>query len=835
MSIKMTRRLFMATVPAALASTAIPAFAVPLTDLQLIARQQGEPSIIQLARALERLTSTVTFMTTGAHPDDEPSGMLAALRFNYGIHPVMYCMTRGEGGQNSIGPERGIALGVLRTREMQAASRALDAALAFGGMGTTDPVHDFGFTKDPDDTIERWGEDRVLERMVWAFRAYRPDAIFNCFLDTPGQHGQHRAATVATKKAVELSGRDDVYTHHFTELGLTPWEVPKMYDPAWGGGGGVYDDETPPPPQTLLLTAPERDKISGATWPQMGEWSRSCHLTQGMGRWRPEPQTEWPLHLARVIGGGAGGAENDIRDGLLATVGALATMDGMPEDCAAALREAQDLIDAAHGDYGDPESVLEKAVALANALDAATAALPETLAPQVAHRLTRKQREVAEVIRIAAGVQIRSFVDGNDVPAGQSVEIRTLVDAPASVTVDLVEVLTAGDLPTSEGTDGKVKVDVPTSAALTNPMEPQYDPLGGNGDAWMRVTFSVGGRAVTVVVDLEDALRIVPENSLTLRPEALVFNMENGAEPAEIEAVVTNATIGDLVIPVPETWVLSGDADPAGTAATFRLAPPSDLSVARLVLNPTLKGKTAYKVETFQYPHTGKAVVPSEVAFQVQVVDAKIPEARVAYIGSNNDNVATWIRRLGVDLTELTPEDMASGAYRDFDTIVVGVFALGRRRDFTSRIAEVHEWIAAGGHLVTLYHRPSDGWNPDTVPAARLVIGSPSIRYRVTDPNAAVTVLAPDHPLLNQPNVISADDWAGWDKERGLYFASEWDAAYVSLLAMNDRGEEPLEGSLLSAEVGAGRHTHTALVLHHQLDKLTPGAFRILANLLQKA
>ncbi|ARO14588.1 LmbE family protein [Ketogulonicigenium robustum] len=835
MSIKMTRRLFMATVPAALASTAIPAFAVPLSDLQLIAQQKSEPSIVQLARALERLTSTVTFMTTGAHPDDEPSGMLAALRFNYGIHPVMYCMTRGEGGQNSIGPERGIALGVLRTREMQAASRALDAALAFGGMGTTDPVHDFGFSKDPDDTIERWGEDRVLERMVWAFRAYRPDAIFNCFLDVPGQHGQHRAATVATKKAIELSGRDDVYTHHFTELGLTPWEVPKMYDPAWGGGGGVYDDETPPPPQTLLLTAPERDKISGATWPQMGEWSRSCHLTQGMGRWRPEPQTEWPLHLARVTGGAAGGEESDIRDGLIATVGQIADLQGMSDDCAAALRQAQALIDAAHSDYADPASVLEKALELSATLNTAVAALPADLAPIAAHRLSRKQREVAEVIRIASGVTIRSFVDGNDVPAGQSVDIRTLVDAPAAVEVNAVEVLTRAGLTTGPGPDGKVTVDVPADAALTNPMEPQFDPLGGNGDAWTKVTFTVDGQTVSVIVDLEDALRIVPENALTLRPEALVFNIENGAVPANIEAVVTNATIGDLDIPVPETWVLSGDVDPVGTAATFQLAPPADLKVERIVLNPTLKGKTAYKVETFQYPHTGKAVVPSEVAFQVQVVDAKIPDARVAYIGSNNDNVAIWMRRLGVDVTELTPADMASGAYKDFDTIVVGVFALGRRTDMTSRMAEVHEWVNAGGHLVTLYHRPSDGWNPDTVPPAYLKIGSPSIRYRVTDPNAAVTVLAPDHPLLTQPNVISADDWAGWDKERGLYFASEWAEVYTPLLAMNDRGEDPLEGSLLSAQIGAGRHTHTALVLHHQLDKLTPGAFRILANLLQKA
>ena len=82
---------------------------------------------------------------------------------------------------------------------------------------------------------------------------------------------------------------------------------------------------------------------------------------------------------------------------------------------------------------------------------------------------------------------------------------------------------------------------------------------------------------------------------------------------------------------------------------------------------------------------------------------------------------------------------------------------------------------------------------------------------------------------------MGEEDWANWDKERGLYFASEWDEAYKPLLAMSDAGEDPLTGSLLSAEIGKGRHTHTSLVLHHQLDKLVPGAFRLLANLVQPA
>ena len=105
----------------------------------------------------------------------------------------------------------------------------------------------------------------------------------------------------------------------------------------------------------------------------------------------------------------------------------------------------------------------------------------------------------------------------------------------------------------------------------------------------------------------------------------------------------------------------------------------------------------------------------------------------------------------------------------------------------------------------------------------------------MTDPAAPVTLLAPDHKLLTGPNRIADADFAQWDKERGLYFASSWDEAYVPLLSMSDAGEAPLVGSLLSAEIGRGRHTHTSLVLHHQMDRLVPGAFRLMANLLQRA
>jgi hypothetical protein len=186
-------------------------------------------------------------------------------------------------------------------------------------------------------------------------------------------------------------------------------------------------------------------------------------------------------------------------------------------------------------------------------------------------------------------------------------------------------------------------------------------------------------------------------------------------------------------------------------------------------------------------------------------------------------------------VTDLGEDSLTAGSLSGFTTIVVGIFAFGLRRDLQAATARLHRFVEEGGHLVTLYHRPTDGWDPARTPPRRLVIGSPSLRWRVTDPAAPVTVLKPDSPLLTYPNRIDPADWQGWDKERGLYFAAEYDPAYEELLSLSDPGEAPLKGALVSARIGQGRHTHVALVLHHQMDRLVPGAFRLLANLVQPA
>jgi LmbE family N-acetylglucosaminyl deacetylase len=264
-----------------------------------IIRQEQRQPLRQLYMWLKSLQSTLIFMQTGAHPDDETSRMLASLSLGDGMHVVYVNAVRGQGGQNALGPERGDALGYLRTEELFEAMRVIRADSAWLAEAPEDPITDFGFSKSGEQTFEHWGREHSLRQMVKMVRMFKPDILIPTFLDVPGQHGHHRAVTQTTIAAFE----DAADQTKFADLGLPAWQVNTLYLPAWGGGGGSYDDEVPPPNATHEIDTGAFDPVLGGTYAQIGEWSRACHATQGMGRHVDEEEQPVPLHQLRTASG----------------------------------------------------------------------------------------------------------------------------------------------------------------------------------------------------------------------------------------------------------------------------------------------------------------------------------------------------------------------------------------------------------------------------------------------------------------------------------------------------------------------------------------------------
>ncbi len=763
---------------------------MPRSDLDRLADSRSHTRLADLWRALTALRSCASILQSGAHPDDETSSMLAALRFRDGMSVSYACSTRGEGGQNDIGTAAGADLGALRTAEMARAADRLDMRLWWLPDRADDSLTDFGFSKSGDETLDRWGRDRTLARFVHVIRTEKPDILMPTFLDVPGQHGHHRAMTQAAHLAFERAADPG-----FAGCDLPVWQVSKLYLPAWGGGGSAYDDEVPPPDATVTVTGTGHDPVTGWSYAEMGQHSRMFHRTQGMGRWTPEGH-DWPLHLAQSrVGDDAG-----------------AVTDNLPRDLhAVGLGAAQGAMDAAIAAFPQADGII---AAAAEALALIRAAQPD---PAQAHRVVLKERQLVRVLFLAAGVRVAGTVGDDWLAPGESTPLTVERRDGTAEGLTIAPVLPAGW--TLQGDRIEIGSDIPPSGSFAE----SYDPLAPEAPA-LRLTARIGGVDVHCDAALDSTPQVVPAASATLAPSGLLLNL---AAPGPLGTTLIARRGTNPAFDLAAGWSQDWDGDDA------TLVPPADLAPGLSAFALHLNGAPALTANRLAAPHTGPRLRTLPAVLRIRAAHIALPDVRVGYVGGGNDAVPAGLAAMGMAVTQIGDDALARTAPFDgFDTVIVGVFAFRFRPALTAALPALHGWTRAGGTLVTLYHRPWDAWNADTTPPARLEIGQPSLRWRVTDETAKVTHLAPDHPVLTGPNAIGPDDWDGWIKERGLYFAKSWDDTYVPLVAMADPGEDPHRGALLCADIGAGRHSHVALGLHLQMAALVPGAFRLMANLL---
>ncbi|MCC1494414.1 PIG-L family deacetylase [Cognatishimia sp. F0-27] len=769
---------------------------MPLSDPDRIRRDASRPRIVALWEALAGLRSTLSFMQSGAHPDDETSSMLAALWLLDGIALSYACSTRGEGGQNDIGTEASEALGVLRTAEMERAADRLNMRLYWHSQTADDTLFDFGFSKSGVETISRWGEARTLARFVEIVRTERPDILCPTFLDIPGQHGHHRAMTQAAHQVMGLAADPG-----FAGCTLPVWQVSKLYLPAWSGAGQAYDDDLPPPPETLRIVAAGEDPVTGFSFARIGQQSRVFHATQGMGRWTP-PGTgqDWPLHLAESH---VPGPDDRLAAGLPATLGALGH---------AACDRAQTHIDAALAAFPDRAEVLTEAAAALSCLQGFDPA------PEHAHRVARKITQLSRVILHASGVEARGRLDRDWLR--QSDSTRVAIESAPGMADRLHTGLTlpagwhhtpAGDSVTLSG------------APVSDPYPAFHDPERPAAPA-LRLAIEARGVMAAIDLPLEVPPVVLPDHAVTPGRPTDVVNRAATRRTVDVPMTDIAPADAETQLALPDGWTQET------IQGGLRISLPGEVADGLYTLPITVAGRPASTVRRIVHDHVDHRALTTPAQVQVRVLDAALPDARIGYIGAERDRVGHWLDRMGCTVDAVSDTALGSDiGLEAYDTLVVGIFALKFRAGLADAWPRIRDWVARGGTLVTLYHRPWDNWAPDAMPA-RLEIGQPSLRWRVTDQNAVVTPLGA-HPCLEHPNTITPEDWTGWHKERGLYFAKSWDDAYTPLLSMADPDEDPHQGALLCGDFGKGRHIHCALILHHQMEKLVPGAFRLMANL----
>jgi LmbE family N-acetylglucosaminyl deacetylase len=803
----------------------------------------GTGGVAALAGLLEQLGATKRVLVIGAHPDDEDTQLLVLLSRGLGAHAAYLSLSRGEGGQNLIGPELGPSLGIIRTEELLAA-RDLDGARQYFTR-----AYDFGFSKSADETFRFWPRDSLLRDVVDVIRRFRPQILVSVFSGTPADgHGQHQVAGMLARQGFDL-----------------------LRDSTWGPVKLFRSTRFDSAATTLSLAGGTLDPVLGQSYFQIAMASRSRHRSQDMGQLqRPGPSTV-RLQLVAARGGGSGGpmgrGDAALFSGVDTTVHGpnAARYAALIDSARAALNPWRPagvlpyLTRAARalggGADAEQRALLERAIA-----GAAGVAIDGTADDGI---VTQGQRLQVEVTVWNAGDSAVS-VEGADLvaPAGWIVErldASTATVAPGAVTVRRFIVTVARDAERSQpyflrrprtNNGGLYDWSGVPPVVRGLPFEPP--PLEA------RVRLTIAGEPVTLsrevvyryrdqaIGEIRRPIFVTRDFDVAVAPDEVLWPIDGtGREARRFTVTVTSRVRGAAAArlafttsrgwpPIPaESLAFGREDETRSVVVALTPPPPPGLAPGAYELRAAAFGTDGRRhdgaLEIIDYPHLRPRALARRSAADIRAARITLPPlSRVGYVRGASDRVPEALLAVGVPIALLGADTLARGDLSRYDAIVIGSRAYETDPALVANNSRLLDYARGGGLVIVQYQQyPFVDGNFAPYP---LRIARP--HDRVADETAAVTPLDPGHPAFRYPNVIGADDWRDWVQERGLYFAHDWDSTYVPLLETHDGAGPELTGGLLVAPVGRGTYVYTGLSFFRQLPAGVPGAYRLFANLL---
>jgi LmbE family N-acetylglucosaminyl deacetylase len=840
-------RLFSARTVIAAAVYFTVAVSVPFALSQV--RPVNDYGAIGLGQMLRGLQTTASVMMIGAHPDDEDSALLAYLARGENARTAYLSLTRGDGGQNIIGPELFEPLGVIRTEELLQARR-LDGAEQYFTR-----AYDYGFSKTLDEAKSKWPEDVIKCDVVRVIRLFRPLVVISRFTGTPRDgHGQHQYAGYISPIGVKAAADPS----QCTNAGPV-WQVKKFYVEQ-----GFGNSSEP----TLRINTGQYDPILGRTYLEIAMEGRSQHRSQGEGRIEFHGDSFSGLNL---VGADINVKEKSIFEGL---------------------------------EGGGPDAVIFHPPENANLANPRDRILPSLsflykelrskLDVDGSFRYPYPIARAAAAIRNASGVQIDALAESETVVAGDDLMVSVKAFLPKDDKVSVSEItltapsgwtITKIDPPKQNNaaynsrevaTAGAVfDVKVPTSADVTQPYWLQSDRQG-DLFTWPRtesqtlpfdpqqmvahVRLNLG--STDIVLDqpvqyrfadpargeVRREINVVPPVSVAVDHDLLIVPESNKPQVRRLVVSVTNnsareqagnvslniAALRDWKVEAPQGSNFTLKTRGAKASIPFDITIPENTKIGSFAVHAGAdlgQARYAMTMNVVAYPHiqTHRYYTPADS--RVRVLDLKTVPLNVGYVMGSGDEVPDAIRQMGSNVTMI--DDIASADLSKFDTVVVGIRASEVRPDLIANNQKLFDYVKNGGNLIVQYQRGS--WTslaPYPVTTQDTQGTAAGSIARVVDENAPVKILEPQHPAFNFPNKITEEDFKDWVQERNAYNLVTFDPKYTPLLESHDAGEQENKGGLVVAQVGKGTWVYCSYSLFRQLPAGNPGAYRLFANLL---
>jgi len=792
----------------------------------------AEPMTAQGAlRELRGFRETGSVLYVAAHPDDENTQLIAYLARGRGYRTAYLSLTRGDGGQNVIGPELFEELGVIRTQELLAA-RHLD-----GGRQFFTRAIDFGYSKSAAETLRIWDRKGVVSDIVRVMRTFQPDVVITRFSPQGGGHGHHTASAILAIEAFKLAGDPKAFPEQIGEL--TAWQPKRLLQNSGGGGGGAG---------SIRLEIGGNDPVTGEPLGVIASRSRSMHRSQGFGNFGG--------------GGGGGGPRSDSFTVLAGEPATKDILDGVDTTWArfSGGAEVARLADGAVAkfDVNDPAASVPALLAIKKALDSCPSD------PVV----TEKRRQLDRAIQGCLGLMVETTVPRAEVVPGEVLELRHVATVAANIPVRWMavhypatgqKVAKPIDLHAGHPATRDERQTLPAATPLSEPywLSDEHSVGMFKVDTGMLIglpenppafpvehQFQVGDQTLTIiVVPVQAEVKGEPARRLdVIAPVALRYLSDvrlfaPGSERSvEVEVTAARDDVGGtLDLDAPGGWKVAPESQSfrltaAGdrTKLAFTVRAPAQAATAGITARAHVGGAT-WTSQRFVIRHEHIPVQLLQPAARLKAValDLAIKGRRVGYIPGAGDRVAESLAEMGYEVTPLTGDDLTPDKLRGLGAVVIGVRAYNVRSDLAAHMSALFDYVEGGGTVVAQYNRPN-GLRTSRLAPFELRLSD----ARVTDENAPVTFLEPGHPALTTPNRISEADMEGWVQERGIYFPTQWDPHFTPILASGDPGETPLKGGLLVAKHGRGYFVYTGLVFFRELPAGVPGAYRLFANLV---
>ena len=817
----------------------------------LLAQGQVPRSVssAEIMQQMKKLKVLGCVLYVAAHPDDENTRLIAYLA-NEKLYRTGYLsLTRGDGGQNLIGDEQGTELGLIRTQELLAARR-ID-----GGEQFFSRAYDFGYSKSTDEALRIWDKDKVLGDVVWVIRKFQPDVIIARFPeDARAGHGHHSASGLMARLGYEAASDADKYADQIP-AGVQVWQAKRMLWNTFNFGGTNTTDST-----QFQVEVGDYMPLLGKSMGELAGESRSQHKSQGFGVSRQRGSGK---EFFTTLKGDK--PKNDLMDGVNTTWERIAGAEGIQQDIDAIIKNFE--ADNTAASVPGLKRLLQK--------------LYRINSPSA--WVNVKREEVKKLILACAGIYAEATVSNPAIIAGDSVNVRlSMINRSAFQSqITGVEVSTLKkELNQQLGNNVLVQTELKPlfsnglmetqpywlremqTTGMFNVSNQQLIGMPENKPLSVQVRLTVDTLPLTLEVPIKyryvDPVKAEQYQPVYMSNAYLVYNdpgillfRKNQKDSATIDVNITAqknavATGGQINL-VSDSSAFRLQLPPqnlqwnANDKRTIKIKVPNYLrgtaqeqDQLEVYFKPdgTTDGPTYLNARrTIEYDHIPTQVYHYQDKIKVLHIDLKGGGKKVGYIPGAGDKVIPALMQMGYTVTELKESDLVPAVLKNFDAIITGVRAYNVHEYLSNAYPALMQYVNEGGNLIVQYNTNS---NVGPVKAKIAPFNMNIGRTRITDETAAVQFLLPNHPALNFPNKISAKDFEGWIQERSIYHADGFDATqFATPIAFADPGEPVQNGSLAIAAYGKGNFVYTGLVFFRELPAGVPGAYRLMANLIE--